>query len=123
MKTALAVLMFSLLLMVSSSCGISSATYSNHNQNNTQVQLASNNYKVIDKVSGSAEASYVFLIGGTSQRQQYENAYSSMVDKANLVNAPRALVHVVNEEHFRGFFPFYYTRRITFTAHVIEFSK
>lgn len=123
MKTSLIALLSSLLFLVVTSCGISSATYVNHNQNTTQVQLAANNFKVVDKVSGSAEVQYVCLIGGTNQRQQYENAYSAMVTQANLVNAPRALVHVVSEQHFRGFFPFYYTRRITFTAHVIEFTK
>lgn len=112
-----------LLIMVATSCGVSNAVYVNHNQSATQVLLSSNNYKVIDKISGSAEVSYVFLIGGTNQRQLYENAYSDMVKKANLNNAPRALVHVVNEEHFRGFFPFAFTRRVTYTAHVVEFVK
>jgi len=123
MKTSLLALLFGMLLLITTSCGVSSAIYVNHNQNATQVQLASNNFKIVDKVSGSAEVQYVCLIGGINRRQQYENAYSEMVGKANLINAPRALVHVVSEEHFRGFFPFYFTRRITFTAHVIEFTK
>lgn len=112
-----------ILLMVTTSCGVSSAVYVNHNLSTTQVQLSSSNYKVIDKVSGSAEVSYIFLIGGTNQRQLYENAYADMVKKANLINGSRALIHVVNEEHFRGFFPFYYARTITYTAHVVEFTK
>jgi hypothetical protein len=123
MKKPLLSLLFILLMLISSSCGVSSAVYSNLNQNATQVQLASNNYKIIDKVSGSVETKYIFLIGGMNHRQQYENAYSTMVSKANLINEPRALVHLVNEEHFRGFFPFYFTRKITYTAHVIEFTK
>lgn len=109
--------------MVATSCGVSSAVYVNHNQSATQVVLSSNNYKVVEKITGSAEVSYVFLIGGTNQRQLYENAYSDMVKKANLVSSPRALVHVVNEENYRGFFPFYFTRRVTYTAHVVEFIK
>lgn len=123
MKNLFVVAIVISFLAITTSCGISNANYLNHNLNSTQVQLASSNYKIVDKISGSAEVSYVCLIGGTNQRQLYENAYSAMVSKANLLNASRALVHVVNEEHFRGFFPFYYTRRVTFTAHVIEFTK
>jgi len=123
MKHLVSILLLIVLLTVTTSCGVSNANYVNHNLNSTQVQLTSNNYKVVDKVSGSAEVKYVCLIGGTNQRQLYENAYSVMVSKANLLNSSRALVHVVNEENFRGFFPFYFTRRVTYTAHVIEFIK
>jgi len=112
-----------ILTMAFTSCGVSNAVYVNHNQSATQVLLSNNNYKIIDKVSGSAEMHYVFLIGGTNQRQLFENAYSDMVKKANLINTPRALVHIVNEEHYRGFFPFSFTRRVTYTAHVVEFIK
>jgi len=112
-----------IVLATLTSCGVNTSFFINHNQNNTQVHLASNNYKVVDRVSGSAQVKYVCLIGGTRQKQLYENAYSAMLSKANLINAPRALMNVVTEEHIGGVPPFYYTRTITFTAHVIEFIK
>jgi hypothetical protein len=105
------------------SCGMNSALVANQNQNHTQVQLSSNNYKVIDRVSGSAEVEYFLMIGGLTKRQLYENAYAAMLSKANLLNGPRALVHVVTEEHIGGVPPFYLKRTITISAHVVEFTK
>jgi Family of unknown function (DUF6567) len=95
----------------------------NDNQNSTQVHLTSNNYKVVEKVSGTAEATYICLIGGLKQKQLYKNAYSAMMDKANLTNGSRAVINLVTEEHFGGVPPFYYKRTVTVSAHVIEFIK
>jgi len=110
------------LLLSASSCGVSGAYIINHNQNATQVNLSSNNYQVINKVSGSAEVQYVFIFGGMNKKQLYENAYSKMIDKANLSGA-KALINVVTEEHIGGVPPFYYERTISVSAHVIEFTR
>jgi hypothetical protein len=111
------------LALLLSSCGLNSALVVNQNQNHTQVQLASNNYKVVDRVSGSADVEYILMIGGLTKRQLYENAYAAMLNKANLLNGPRALVHVVTEEHIGGVPPFYFKRTVTVSAHVVEFTK
>lgn len=112
-----------IIIMLFSSCGVNSALVLNHNINNTQVQLSSNNYRVVDRISGSAEVEYILLIGGLNKKQLYENAYSAMVSKANLINSSRALVNVVTEEHIGGVPPFWYKRTITVSANVIEFTK
>lgn len=104
-------------------CGFNSALILNHNQNNTQVLLSGNNFKVIDKVSGKAEVSYILMIGGLDTRQLYENAYSAMMDKANLTGGSKALVNIITEEHVGGVPPFYYKRTITVSAHVVEFTR
>ncbi len=106
-----------------SSCGVNMATISNHNANETQVQLSNNNFKVLDKIQGSAEVSYVFIFGGMNKKQLYENAYSAMMDKANLKDHPRAVINMVSEESIHGVPPFYYTRTVTVSANVIEFIK
>jgi len=106
-----------------SSCGINMASISNHNANETQVQLSNNNFKVLDKINGSAEVSYVLIFGGVNKRQLYENAYSAMMDKANLKDHPRAVINMVSEESIHGVPPFYYTRTVTVSANVIEFIK
>jgi len=106
-----------------SSCGINMASISNHNANETQVQLSNNNFKVIDKINGSAEVSYVLIFGGLNMKQLYENAYSAMMDKANLKGGARAVINVVTEERLHGFPPFHYTRTVTVSANVIEFTK
>ncbi len=112
-----------LLVAIFVSCGIGIAYVTNHNQNATEVHLKENNFKVIEQVSGSSEAPYVFAIGGMSKRQLYENAYSNMLKKANLINSSKAIINVMTEEHFSGFAPFYVRRTITVSAQVIEFIK
>lgn len=114
-----------LLLLTSalSSCGIGTALVVNHNQNATEVHLSGNNFRVVDQVSGSSEVSYVFAIGGMKKRQLYENAYSTMLKKANLLNGSKAIINVMTEEHVSGFAPFYVKRTITVSAQVIEFTR
>jgi hypothetical protein len=113
-----------LLLAASfSSCGIGHAFITNHNQNATEVHLSGNNFKVIDQVSGSSETSYVLAIGGINKRQLYENAYSMMLKKANLLNGSKAIINVMTEEHFSGFAPFFVRRTITVSAQVVEFTR
>ena len=112
-----------IVTVIFSSCGMNSAFILNHNQSATNVQLSSNNFKVVDKVSGNAEVKYILMIGGLNKRQLYENAYSAMINKANLLNSSKALINIVTEEHFGGFPPFYYKRTITVSANVIEFTK
>jgi len=106
-----------------SSCGIGTARIANHNQNATEVHLSGNNFKVIDQVSGSSEASYVFGFGGMNKRQLYENAYATMLKKANLLNGSKAIINVLTEEHFSGFVPFFVSRTITVSAQVVEFTR
>lgn len=117
---------YSVLLLLAaflSSCGIGTALVTNHNQNATEVHLSGNNFKVIDQVSGSSEASYVLAIGGMNKRQLYENAYSAMMKKANLLNGSKAIINVMTEEHFSGLAPFFVRRTITVSAQVVEFTR
>lgn len=113
----------SLLAVLLSSCGISTALVTNHNQNATEVHLSENNFKVIDQVSGSSEETYVLTIGGMNKRQLYENAYSAMMKKANLLNGSKAIINVMTEEHIGGFAPFFVRRTITVSAQVVEFTR
>lgn len=118
--------LYSVLLLLAAflnSCGIGTALVTNHNQNATEVHLSGNNFKVIDQVSGSSEASYVLAIGGVKKRQLYENAYSSMMKKANLLNGSKAIINVMTEEHVSGFAPFFVRRTITVSAQVVEFTR
>ena len=123
MKTLLVSGFGFLLMAFLSSCGIGYSTIVNDNQNTTQVHLSGNNFRVIDKISGSAEVTHVLIFGGMKKTQLYENAYSAMISKANLINTSRALINIVTEEHIGGAPPFFYKRTITVSAHVIEFTK
>jgi hypothetical protein len=119
-------IIYSLLLLLAvflNSCGIGHAYIANLNQNTTEVHLSENNFKVVDQVSGSSETSYVLAIGGVNKRQLYENAYSTMMKKANLLNGSKALINLTTEEHFSGFAPFFVKRTITVSAQVVEFNR
>ncbi len=111
------------LLLLLNSCGINSAMMVHQNQNSTQVHLTSNNYRVVEKVSGSAEVEYILLIGGMNRTQLYKSAYADMVNKTDLTAGSKALINIVTEDHIGGVPPFYYKRTITVSAHVIEFTK
>ncbi len=106
-----------------SSCGANYSLISNHNLNSTQVLLASNNFKVIDTVSGSSEVFYILGIRDMNKKRLYDNAYSAMITKANLKDGARALTNTVTEEHVWGVPPFYFKRTITVSGNIIEFTK
>ena len=57
-----------LLLLFASGCGVSSYMTQNQNQNQTNVVLSDNNYKVVKTVEATITNSYVFGIGGLSKK-------------------------------------------------------
>jgi len=106
-----------------SSCGVNQAFVLNQNLNTTHVQLSSNNFKVVEKVVGSADVKYVLCFGGMSKTRLYESAYSDMLANAKLIGSSKAIINVVTEEHVGGVFPFSWKRTVTVSANVIEFTK
>ena len=123
MKNLWIIAIFISSLFTMNSCGVNNALIANFNQLSTQVELSGNNYKTINRVTGSAEVEYILLIGGMNRKQLYANAYADMLNKADLMTGSRALVNVVSEEHIAGVPPFYFKRTITVSAHVIEFTR
>ena len=116
--------LFTLITLGSlTSCGVNTAVTANLNSNTTQVQLSNANFHVVDRITGSADVSYIFFIGGMSVHQLYENAYAKMMAKADLSKGARAVCNVLTEEQIEGVMPFYITRTITVSANVIEFTK
>ena len=111
------------LLMLLNSCGINNAMMVNQNLNSTQVHLTTNNYNVVEKITGSAEVEYILMFGGMNKKQLYENAYADMINKTDLMSGSKALINIVTEDHIGGVPPFYFKRTITVSAHVIEFTK
>lgn len=114
---------FVVVLLTLTSCGVNGSLILNQNQNTTQVHLGADNFRVVDKISGSAEVPYVLFIGGMNRRELYKEAYSSMLEKAKLESTSRAIINVLTEEHIGGVPPFYYKRTITVSANVIEFTR
>ena len=98
MKKQFQVLAIILVSFLFTSCGVNQAYLLNSNQNNTQVNLS-------------------------SKKKLCENAYSDMMNKANLLNTSKAVINIVTEEHVGGVPPFYFKRTVTVSANVIEFVK
>lgn len=80
-------------LSLLSSCGVTNNMNSNLNLNNTSVVLSQANFRVVKTVSSSASATYVFGIGGLSQRALRANAVAELTKKAELTGS-QALVNV-----------------------------
>ncbi len=121
-RNVLTLIGIALGISVLTSCGLGLATVQNQNQNSTQVHLSESNYKIVNRVKGSSEVSYVLIFGGKDKLQLYQDAHASMVEEADLGSGSRALVNLSTEEHIGGWPPFHYTRTITVSAHVIEFT-
>jgi len=123
MKIILTLIIATIMTVSLSSCGMNYAVTGNYNLNATQVQLANNNFRVVDSLTGSSSVSYVLFIGGLGADELYHNEYAEMMKKADLKSGSRAIANVVTEEQVAGFVPFYFTRTITVSANIIEFTK
>lgn len=122
MKTTLLPFLIAAMLLMLQSCAVHNPLTQNLNTSGTEVQLSRNNFKVIQKVSGSAEALYVFGIGGLSKSALASEARAQMLGNANLLNGPKA---VINEsvEYKHTFFPFVRLFKVTVSGYIIEFTE
>lgn len=109
--------------MVLSSCGYNHMQVLNHNQNNTQVELSQDNFKILGQVKGSAQVNYVLIFGGRKKQELYNAAYSEMLEKANIEGEAKVLTNIITEQHVGGYPPFFYTRSLTVKANVVEFTQ
>lgn len=123
MKKVIPALLGISALAMLSSCGVSNALIVNHNANTTQVVLGSNNFRVVDKVSGQSSVTYICMIGGSTKKQLFRQAYAEMMENANLKNSSKAVINVTTEEHVGGVPPFYFVRTVTVSGNVVEFVK
>ncbi|MCW2119611.1 DUF6567 family protein [Flavobacterium sp. 7A] len=121
MKKILCLLSMSLVLTITS-CGGSASVMSNSNSNQTNVELSKKNFNVIGTASGVSTNTYIFGIGGSSNRALLEKAKSEMIKNANLTG-PKAIVNVTYDKHFNGFFPFYSQVTVTASANIVEFTE
>ena len=123
MKKVSKVIMGLALIVGLGSCGVNKAWVLNQNQNTTQVNLGSNNFEVLGQVKGTAEVNYVLMFGGKNKTQMYNEAYSKMIEEAELTSGSRALTNILTEEHLGGFPPFAFKRTLTVSATVIQFTE
>ena len=90
------------------------------NNNTTNVILQTNNYRIIQKVKGTATGLTVLGFGG-SFRPLIENARSEMLRNANLIGYSRAVINETVEINYKYFVVIMLTT-INVSAYVIEFT-
>lgn len=122
MKRTIKVIVCLALIGSLGSCGVNKAWVLNQNQNTTEVNLGSNNFKVVGRVEGTSDVGYVLIFGGKNKKQMYNDAYSEMLEKADLASGSRTLSNILTEEHIGGVPPFFFKRTLTISANVIEFT-
>lgn len=118
MKNLLILAFASMLL---SSCALHHSYTGNLNAHQTNVVLSESNYVVKEQVTGKAEATYVFGIGGIGKKSLYNAARQDMYLNADLNGKSRALINETFETK-TSFFLILWKKQITTSAHVIEFK-
>lgn len=80
-------------VLLFASCGMNANITTNHNLNQTNVVLSQKNFHVVKTVEAEVSATYVFGIGGLSQKALHDNAVAELTKKAALTGS-QALVNV-----------------------------
>ncbi len=113
-----------LVALFLSSCAGLNRMYPISTQNiSTEVQLNRKNYKVIERVSGEATATYIFGIGGLKNKHLVEQAKDVMLYKAKLEGGARAVINMSTEVHDGLWTPFYFKRTVRVSGYLIEFTE
>ncbi|GAB2611405.1 DUF6567 family protein [Belliella aquatica] len=105
------------------SCGLHTTHVGNINGNMTNVELSKKNFQVVERVSGTSTATYIFGIGGLSNKALIEKAKSKMLQKADIVGGSKAIVNLTTESHLSDIFPFYFRWTVTISGHIVEFVE
>lgn len=114
-----------LLVVVSiilTSCGIHNGLTANSNVHTTEVVLSKKNFKVIARVKGHSQATYVFGIGGLTSKALIDEARANMFSNIDLVGDSKAVINETVEVK-SSFILFVLIKNVTVSAHVIEFTE
>ena len=98
-----------------SSCAIHSGLTSNLNSHDTQVVLAKKNFKILKKVTGEAQADYVFGFGGFTKQGLIAEAREKMLQDANLIGTSKAVINETVEVR-QSFFPIFRSYKVFISA-------
>jgi hypothetical protein len=104
-------------------CGVSTTAGVNSATSLTNVQLSQNNYRVIGRISGTANNWYVLGVGGLLSKNLYGAAKNEMLRKADLNGKARAVIDVTYDTHVRSILIFYADYTVTCTGTLIEFTE
>ena len=110
------------MLFSFSSCAVHSGLTHNVNNHTTNVVLEKNNYKIIQKVKGTASGTTVLAIGG-SFKPLIEKARAEMLESAGLIGTSRAVINETVEINNKNYVGVVNVKTITVSAYVIEFTE
>ena len=106
-----------------SSCQLHTPVAANLYQNNTNVVLQDNNYKIVQKVRGEAQADYFFYFGGFRKKGLIEEARAEMLENANLVGSSKAVINETVETSLTTIAGVFSFVKVTVSGYVIEFTE
>lgn len=101
-------------------CASHSGLTTNTNVHTTEVQLTTDNFKVVDNVEGHTRAVYVFGIGGLSKKALIAKARAKMFANADMKGKARTLINE-NVEVKKTVFPFVRVHKVGVSGQIIEF--
>ncbi|MBQ8223723.1 MAG: hypothetical protein IJZ87_10365 [Bacteroidales bacterium] len=110
------------LILGMTSCSLHDGMTHNVNQSTTNVVLSKDNYKIVQKVRGEAQADYFFYLGGFRKKGLIEEARANMLESANLVGSSKAVINETVETSLTTFCGIYSNVKVTVSGYVIEFE-
>ena len=123
MKKLLMSFVLVLTLFGVSSCSLQDPMTRNLNQNLTNVVLQDNNFKIVQKVRGEAQADYLFYFGGFRKKGLIEEARAEMLENANLIGSSRAVINENVEMSVTSFAGIFSYVKVTVSGYVVEFTE
>ena len=107
---------------MSTGCGATLFNASNIEGTQTQIKIADSNFRVIKNVEGFASATYIFGIGGLSNKAMRENAIANMYKTVTL-DKSQIIANVQVKQHASTILGVYTKISYIATGQVIEFDK
>lgn len=120
MRNFYRILFSALTALLPYGCGITNRRPINGDNWNTNVSLGDTPYKIIGKVTGHSQSSYVFGFGGVSSRALYSSARENMIGSACLKDN-QAIIYTNTTQSQSGFPPFFWTHEAVASGILIEF--
>ncbi len=110
-------------LCLLAACATFNPNVSSVNQNQTQVNLSSNNFKVVKSVEGTAKATWIFGAGGLKKKGLVAAAKAAMYKDAKL-SGSQCIINEHTEWKTSNLIPYVWSSAtVTTTGLVIEFTR
>ena len=123
MRKLLMLFVLAVTLLGVSSCSLHDPMVQNVNQTTTNVVMTENNFKIVEKVRGEAQADYIFYFGGFRKQALIEEARANMLENANLIGTSKAVINENVEMSVTSFAGIYTYLKVTVSGYVIEFTE